>query len=157
MRVEPEILLTKFRAAVVWAAVRISPRCASAAFRGALDPSPSIWTSEAVTLLSNPIVAVEKNVFDELCDVGVGAINGKTDKRRIPNAQGLTQLVGLPPRIERIRLHSRSRSWTLRDDSQTGWGTFAPSDKVELVVENEQVLGRCDRGVRGRFEHIDRR
>ena len=34
MRVDPEIALTKFRAAAVWAAVRISPRWASAAFRG---------------------------------------------------------------------------------------------------------------------------
>src|SRR5438067_374852 len=154
MRVEPEILLTKFRAAAVWAAVRISPRCASAAFRGALDLDER---SGDVAQQSNCDLAVEKNVFDELCDVGVAAIDGKADERRIPNAPGLTQLVGLPPRIEGIRLHSRSRSWTLRDGSQTGWGTFAPSDKVELVVENEQVLGRCDRGVRGRFEHIDRR
>ena len=56
MRVEPEISLTKFRAAAVWAAVRISPRWASSAFRGARGGSPSTWTIEAVTLLSSPIV-----------------------------------------------------------------------------------------------------
>ena len=56
MRVEPEISLTKFRAAAVWAAVRISPRCASSALRGARDGSPATWTIEAVTLLSRPIV-----------------------------------------------------------------------------------------------------
>ena len=56
MRVEPEISLMKLRAAAVCAAVRISPRCASSALRGALGFSPSIWTIEAVTLLSRPIV-----------------------------------------------------------------------------------------------------
>ena len=54
-------------------------------------------------------LAVQIHVLDELCYVGVAGIDGKTHERRVPYAPGLTQLIGLPPRIEGIRLHCRGR------------------------------------------------
>src|SRR3954471_7864608 len=56
MRVEPEIWLTKSRAAAVWPAVRISPCSASLTFFGARRVSEPIVTDDAVTLLSSPMV-----------------------------------------------------------------------------------------------------
>ena len=46
MRVDPEMSLTKFLAAAVWAAVRISPRWASSAFRGGRGGWSSTWTGD---------------------------------------------------------------------------------------------------------------
>ena len=57
MRVDPEISLTKSRAAAVCAAVRISPCSASCTFFGARRGfALPIVTDEAVTLLSRPTV-----------------------------------------------------------------------------------------------------
>src|SRR5438034_8055792 len=50
-------------------------------------------------------------------------------------------MIRRPPRstlFPYTTLFRSSRSWTLRDGSQTSWRGLAPSDKVELVVENEQ-------------------
>src|SRR5437867_3121845 len=97
-------------------------------------------------------LAVQINVLDELRNVGIAGINRKADKRRVPNAPALPQLIELPARVERIRFDSRRRCWPLRDGPEPRRGGLAPPDEMELIIEDEQVPGWGGRGVCRRFE-----
>src|SRR4029450_4607527 len=89
MRVEPEMALTKFRAAAVWAAVRISPRWASSAFRrgrGGRCGTPPAHCARPVAQEPDGDLAVQVDVLDELRDVGVGGVDRQADQGRVPDA-----------------------------------------------------------------------
>ena len=155
---EPEISLTKFRAAAVWAAVRISPRWASSAFRGAPGRLAAHLDHRGGHVAQEPDrdLAVQVHVLDELRDVGVGGVDRQADEGRVPDAPGVTPLVPLPARVVGVRLDPGGRRRPLGDGPQVGRRRPAAADEVELVVEDEQVLRRGRLGVRRRFVQLVR-
>src|SRR5260370_13781832 len=100
MRVEPEISLTKLRAAAVWAAVRISPRSASSTLRGARRASAPMVTEDADIAQEPDIhLAVEENVLDELHDLGIRRGDGQPHESRVPNTPDVAALIGETLRV----------------------------------------------------------
>src|SRR5260370_26941583 len=144
MRVEPEISLTKLRAAAVWAAVRISPRSASSTLRGARRASAPMVTEDADIAQEPDIhLAIEENVLDELHDLGIRRGDGQPHESRVPNAPDVAALRETL-RVVWIGFDVGGRRGALGELPQSrGAGPLAAANHVKLIVEAEQISRVC--------------